>query len=145
MKISKKRLTEIILEECAMAQEPPGPEVDEEGAMAKRQLYDMETYARELSEMLTDTTQLESWVQAKLTKAADYLKTVKHYVEYGMEEGAYDQVEGEFDPEEPVGTVDLDDMSGPEAFGMGYTAGGDEDYAVDDETVIKMLEKLSNS
>ncbi len=120
MKISKKRLTEIILEECAMAQEPQMPEMDEEGAMAKRQLHDMERYARELSQMLTDTTQLESWVQAKLTKAADYLKTVKHYVEYGMEEGAYDQVMPEMDPIDPVGA----DM--------------------DDEMVIQMLEKLVN-
>lgn len=119
MKISKKRLTEIILEECAMAQEPPMPEMDEEGAMAKRQLHDMEKYSRELSQMLTDTTQLESWVQAKLTKAADYLKTVKHYVEYGMEEGAYDQVGSEIDPINPVG-ADLED-----------------------EIVIQMLEKLS--
>jgi hypothetical protein len=121
MKISKKRLTEIILEECAMAQEPMVPEFDEEGAMAKRQLHDMEQYARELSEMLSDTTQLESWVQAKLTKAADYLKTVKHYVEYGMEEGAYDQVSGEMEPIDPVGA----DMN--------------------DEMVLRMLEKLSNS
>jgi len=121
MKISKKRLTEIILEECAMAQEPSMPEMDEEGAMAKRQLHDMEQYARELSEMLTDTTQLESWVQAKLTKAADYLKTVKHYVEYGMEEGAYDQIEPEFGPIDPVGA----DM--------------------EDQMVLKMLEKLSSS
>ena len=121
MKISKKRLTEIIKEECAMAQEPPMPDVDEEGAMAKRQLHDMERYARELSEMLADTTQLESWVQAKLTKAADYLKTVKHYVEYGMEEGAYDQVTPEIDPIDPVGA--------------------DMNY----EMVLRMLEKLSNS
>jgi hypothetical protein len=121
MKISKKRLTEIIEEECAMAQEPPMPEFDEEGAMAKRQLHDMERYARELSEMLQDTTQLESWVQAKLTKAADYLKTVKHYVEYGMEEGAYDQVGSQMDPIEPVG-ADLED-----------------------EVVLKMLERLSGS
>tara|TARA_B100000700_G_C14562922_1_gene631966 strand:- start:189 stop:554 length:366 start_codon:yes stop_codon:yes gene_type:complete len=121
MKISKKRLKEIITEECAMAQEPAMPEMDEEGAMAKRQLHDMERYARELSEMLTDTTQLESWVQAKLTKAADYLKTVKHYVEYGMEEGAYDQVMPEMDPVDPVGA----DM--------------------DDEMILRMLEKLSNS
>jgi len=118
MKISKKRLTEIILEECAMAQSPQLPEVDEEGAMAKRQLHDMETYARELSQMLTDTTQLEAWVQAKLTKAADYLKTVKHYVEYGMEEGAYDQVTTELEPiGEPVTNLE-------------------------DEMVIKMLEEL---
>jgi len=93
MKISKKRLVEIIEEECAgMNYSKMHHDVDEEGAMAKRQLHDMERYARELSEMLNDTTQLEAWVQSKLTKAADYLKTVKHYVEYGMEEGAYDQV-----------------------------------------------------
>jgi len=121
MKISKKRLTQIILEECAMAQGPMQPEIDEEGAMAKRQLQDMETYARELSEMLADTTQLESWVQAKLTKAADYLKTVKHYVEYGMEEGAYDYVGPENDP------IDSADVN------------------MSDEMVIQMLEKLSGS
>ena len=93
MKISKNRLVEIIKEECEMHSYDNF--VDHEGKMAKRQLHDMEKYARELSEMLTDTTQLESWVQAKLTKAADYLKTVKHYVAYGMEEGAYDQVQPE--------------------------------------------------
>jgi len=132
MKISKKRLVEIISEECSMAHEPTMPEMDDEGGFAKQQLHDMEKYARELSEMLTDSTQLESWVQAKLTKAADYLKTVKHYVEYGMEEGAYDQVGPEIGPE----TTDVDDISGPEAFGMGYNAD------LDDEMVIQMLEKL---
>jgi len=122
MKISKKRLTQIILEECEMMDGPVASYnmdgLDDEGAMAKRQLHDMEKYAQELSMMLTDTTQLESWVQAKLTKAADYLKTVKHYVEYGMEEGAYDQVEGE--------TVPMIDGS----------------YNMDDEMVVSMLEKL---
>tara|TARA_R110000824_G_scaffold236450_1_gene425140 strand:+ start:3358 stop:3729 length:372 start_codon:yes stop_codon:yes gene_type:complete len=122
MKISKKRLSEIISEECAMAQEPPMPEMDDEGAFAQRQLHDMEKYARELSEMLTDTTQLESWVQAKLTKAADYLKTVKHYVEYGMEEGAYDQVGGE-----PVQGMDYNDLEDGEM----------------DSAIVRMLEKLS--
>lgn len=96
MKISKTRLMEIISEECGMPMNTlPGMvngEMDEEGRMAKRQLSDIAQYAGELSEMLADETQLESWVQAKLTKAADYIKTVKHYVEYGMEEGAYDQV-----------------------------------------------------
>jgi len=121
MKISKKRLTEIILEECEMAHEPPAPEIDKEGAMAKRQLHDMEQYSRELGQMLTDTTQLESWVQAKLTKAADYLKTVKHYVEYGMEEGAYDSVEGESGTIEPV---------------MG------NEFDLEDQIVATMLEKL---
>jgi len=137
MKISKKRLVEIISEECAMAQEPQMPEMDNEGEFAKRQLHDMEQYSRELAEMLTDTTQLESWVQAKLTKAADYLKTVKHYVEYGMEEGAYDQVEPEMGQE----TVDLDDMSGPEAFGMGHEASNLEPIEIDDSEMIKIARK----
>ncbi len=122
MKISKKRLVEIIEEECAgMEHDQIHQDIDKEGRMAKRQLHDMEKYARELSQMLHDTTQLESWVQAKLTKAADYLKTVKHYVEYGMEEGAYDQVMPEMEPVDPVG-ADLDD-----------------------DMVVKMLEKLGKS
>jgi len=112
MKISKERLMEIILQECEMVDGPEGSYnmdgIDKEGLMAKRQLQDMENYARELSQMLTDTTQLESWVQAKLTKAADYLKTVKHYVEYGMEEGAYDQVMSGMNPIEPVSGVDME-------------------------------------
>ena len=125
MKISKKRLVEIIEEECAMAQEPLSTYsmdgIDKEGRMAKRQLHDMEKYARELSEMLHDTTQLESWVQAKLTKAADYLKTVKHYVEYGMEEGAYDQVTPEMGPD----VADYEQMNEP--------------YEVDDSEMIKIM------
>ena len=108
MKISKERLMEIIQEECGMMMTPetgyemtPDGEIDREGRMAKRQLADIADYADELSEMLADETQLEAWVQAKLTKAADYIKTVKHYVEYGMEEGAYDQVIPKMDAEMP--------------------------------------------
>ena len=107
MKISKKRLLEIIQEECGMPSmappELPNGEIDQEGRMAKRQLSDIAEYAAELEQMLSDETQLEAWVQSKLTKAADYIKTVKHYVEYGMEEGAYDQVNGEMvSQEEPM-------------------------------------------
>ena len=106
MKISKQRLIEIIEEECGVAMGPqmpyqmtPDGEIDREGRMAKRQLSDISEYANDLSQMLADETQLEAWVQAKLTKAADYIKTVKHYVEYGMEEGAYDQVMPQMEPE----------------------------------------------
>ena len=102
MKISKKRLLEIIQEECGMPSmappELPSGEIDQEGRMAKRQLSDIAGYAAELEQMLSDETQLEAWVQSKLTKAADYIKTVKHYVEYGMGEGAYDQVSPKMDP-----------------------------------------------
>ena len=43
-----------------------------------------------------------------LPKAADYIKTVKHYVEYGMEEGAYDQVMPNMESEMPQ----MDPMAG---------------------------------
>jgi len=105
MKVSKKRLLEILSEECGMAMNTmPGMvngEIDEEGKMAKRQLSDIAEYSEELMGMLQDETQLEAWVQSKLTKAADYIKTVKHYVEYGMEEGAYDQVLPQMSQEMP--------------------------------------------
>jgi len=105
MKISKERLLEILSEECGMTMNTSpgmvGGEIDPEGQMAKRQLSDIAGYSQELIEMLQDETQLEAWVQAKLTKAADYIKTVKHYVEYGMEEGAYDQVLPQMSPEMP--------------------------------------------
>ena len=102
MKISKKRLLEIIKEECAMPmgsyEMNPKGKIDREGRMAKRQLSHIAEYAHDLSQMLEDETQLEAWVQSKLTKEAHYIKTVKHYVEYGMEEGAYDQVMPEIEP-----------------------------------------------
>ena len=105
MKISKQKLMEIISEECGIAMTTlPGTmdgEIDKEGRMAKRQLSDIAQYSQELMEMLQDETQLEAWVQSKLTKAADYIKTVKHYVEYGMEEGAYDQVIPQSSPQMP--------------------------------------------
>lgn len=104
MKISKKKLLEIVIQECGMVMnDQPGMvngEIDEEGRMAKQQLSNIAQYSQELSEMLQDETQLEAWVQDKLSKAADYIKTVKHYVQYGMEEGAYDEVSSQNIPVE---------------------------------------------
>ena len=55
--------------------------IDDEGRMAKSQLYKIAKYASELYKMMDDNTQLDAWVQAKLTKACDYIGTVKHYLE----------------------------------------------------------------
>ena len=67
-----------------MHDETYAPSYDDEGRMAKSDLYKLAKYAVELSEMLQDDDQLEGWVQAKITKAADYLSAVKHYLEYEM-------------------------------------------------------------
>ena len=55
---------------------------DEDGWMAKEQLYKAAKYSAELHEMISDTEDLEPWIQAKITKASDYLGAVKHYMEY---------------------------------------------------------------
>jgi hypothetical protein len=44
--------------------------------------------------MLDDDTQLEGWVQSKITKAADYLNSVTQYLKYqsvksGVDEDLY--------------------------------------------------------
>ena len=57
-------------------------EVDYEGEMAKSELYRIIENAEELFQMLDDNTQLEAWVQSKITKAADYLNSVTQYLKY---------------------------------------------------------------
>ena len=80
MKITEARLKQIIKEEMEMHQqylEQP----DEEGNMAKQQLEHIAAYASELAGLLDDNTQLEGWVQSKITLAQDYISKVKHYLE----------------------------------------------------------------
>ncbi len=55
---------------------------DHEGRMAKSQMHKMLHYATTLSQMIDDSDQLPAWVQAKLTKASDYMSAVFHYLEY---------------------------------------------------------------
>jgi hypothetical protein len=53
----------------------------DESSMAKSQLYHIASYAIELMKMIQDGEQLDAWVQSKITKAADYIDSVKHYME----------------------------------------------------------------
>ena len=55
---------------------------DHEGHMAKSQLFNLVKDSNDLVNMLGDQDQLPSWVQAKITKAVDYLGAVKQYLEY---------------------------------------------------------------
>jgi len=64
-------------------------ETDHEGEMAKADLYKLATYSFKLFKKIQDDDQLESWVQAKITKAADYIASVYHYLEYEMEFSEY--------------------------------------------------------
>ena len=55
-------------------------ERDAEGQMAKGELMIIASKAQELASMMKDDTQLEAWVQSKITKAKDYISSVHDYM-----------------------------------------------------------------
>ena len=55
-------------------------EYDQEGDMAKGQLRTMMSAAKELENMLGDDDNLPEWVQNKITKATDYIDSVRDYL-----------------------------------------------------------------
>ena len=67
----------------------PDGGTDREGAMAKADLYKLANYSHKLFQQMHDDDQLEAWVQAKITKAADYIASVYHYLEYEMKFSEY--------------------------------------------------------
>ena len=62
---------------------------DREGAMMKADLFKLANYSLKLFKKVQDDDQFESWVQAKVTKAADYIASVYHYLEYEMKFSEY--------------------------------------------------------
>ena len=55
-------------------------EYDQEGDMAKGQLKTMIDAAQELHDTLQDDENLPEWVQSKITKATDYIDSVRDYL-----------------------------------------------------------------
>jgi hypothetical protein len=55
---------------------------DHEGNMAKRQMYRTAKYAVEIFDNIHDDDVFPAWIQSKMTKIADYIGVVKHYLEY---------------------------------------------------------------
>ena len=98
MKISKKELKKMIAEELnsssVLLEMPHMNQLDPasnnyekdpdgyEGNMAKRSLYHMAAQAQQLHDMLQDDENLEPWVAAKITKAADYLEKAFKAISY---------------------------------------------------------------
>lgn len=62
-------------------------EMDHEVQMARADLYKIAKYSIKLHEMLKGISEaegLEGWQQAKITKAADYISSVFHSLEYEL-------------------------------------------------------------
>jgi len=87
--ITRESLKRLVKEEIAKYAEgcgdppmyEPGDTHSEEGSMARSNLFKASKYAAELTDMFSDETDLPEWVEAKITKASDYLSMVKHYLE----------------------------------------------------------------
>jgi len=56
-------------------------EYDQEGDMARDQLHTLVKAAKELHGILADDDNLPEWVQSKITKALDYIKTANDYMD----------------------------------------------------------------
>ena len=77
MKIKKEKLKQIIKEELqAIVKEGHGLE----GKMAQGQLRRIGELANMIADQFDDGSNLEEWVEAKITKAQDYLSSVMNYM-----------------------------------------------------------------
>jgi len=68
-------------------------ESDHEVQMARAELYKVAKYAIKLHDMMKNVSEaegLEGWVQSKITKAADYISSVYHHMDY---ETKFDEVQ----------------------------------------------------
>ena len=77
-------------------QEPQPQEQDHEVNMGKSQMYHAMKNAKAVHDMLQKVSErqgIEGWVASKLTKASDYLKVVKDYLEYEMVQSGFDNNE----------------------------------------------------
>ena len=87
------------------------PEPDHEGRMAKSELYRAAKMSIKLFQMIQDGQELEGWVQAKITKSADYLDSIYHYMEYQMKFGQGGQAASVADI---AGDMDISSQVAPE-------------------------------
>ena len=62
---------------------------DHEAKMARADLFKLAQYSFKLFKMIQENQELEGWVQAKITKAADYISSVYHYMQYEMKVSEY--------------------------------------------------------
>jgi|TARA_R100000426_G_C4817610_1_gene109111 hypothetical protein len=95
MKITKARLKEIIMEELQYEGGGRG-----EGSMADYQLNRIADLAVMIDDIVSDETNLEEWVESKITKAHDYLSAVLNYLKGRMADAEEDEMGGEEDEED---------------------------------------------
>jgi hypothetical protein len=78
-------------------QQHQGKEEPSGGKMARTDLVTIAKDAQELVNMFGDDTELDDWVEAKITKAADYINSVKKHLggEIVRQQGVMEDLEND--------------------------------------------------
>ena len=94
-------------------------EKDHEVQMARADLYKIAKYSIKLHEMLKSVSEaegLEGWVQSKITKAADYLGSVYHHLDYEQATGELGESTNDCDKTCPKSCPDCGGTGDPAKF-----------------------------
>jgi hypothetical protein len=67
----------------------PMEDFSDDASIAKADLYKAGKYSIKLIKMLQDGQELPAWVQAKITKAADYIASVYHHLEFDIKKSEF--------------------------------------------------------
>jgi hypothetical protein len=80
-----------------LAEDKDPNEYDNEGEMAKSQLRTVMSAAEDLMNLLDDEDNLPEWAQGKITKAVDYLDSVRDYMTSEAQDDLDEQFEEAFE------------------------------------------------
>ena len=126
------------LKETGLADMAYKVDKDHEVQMARADLYKIAKYGIKLHEMLAGISEeqgLDGWVQAKITKAADYLGSVYHHLDYETKFDEVTEAKKQAAPEK-MKVTDADKKAGTEAYKR--MKAGDDRYV--DATTKKVKE-----
>jgi hypothetical protein len=94
---------------------PDSGEYDDEAGMARQDLHTVVDAARELHSILASDENLPEWVQAKITKALDYIDTARDYIKSSHAERGEEEIDEGPPPGgfKPGDRVTVDGQKGP--------------------------------
>lgn len=104
----QKQAIAIALDKAGKSKDSSDNAEPEEGQMAQGDVRSIVAMAKKIDDMVSEMTDLPEWVQAKITKAQDYLTAVTQHLSHpGEDEQAEDMAEGK--DHDKDGDVDSDD------------------------------------
>ena len=104
----QKQAIAIALDKAGKSKNSSDNAEPQEGQMAQGDVRSIAAMAKKIDDMVSEMTDLPEWVQAKITKAQDYLSAVTQHLSHpGEDEMAPDMAEGK--DHDKDGDIDSDD------------------------------------